>query len=61
MLEQCHFYESQVMAVKDTPVIKTMPINLYEIQKHQLEEKCQAKMLGTDKRSHVKNFHGQDS
>ena len=58
MLEQCQFYESQVMAVKDTPVIKTMHIDLYEIQKHQLEEKSQDKMLGTDKRFHVKNFHG---
>ena len=44
------------MAVTDTPVIKTMPIDLYEIQKHQLEEKSQDKMLGTDKRFHVKNF-----
>ena len=46
------------MAVNDTPVIKTMPIDLQEIKTHQDNEKCVDNMLGTDKRFHVKKFHG---
>ena len=58
LTEQCSFYENQVMAVNDQPVVKTMPIDLQEIKKHQDTEKCVDKLLGTDKRYHLKNFHG---
>ena len=80
MLEQCNFYEHQilaaeaqewldhcadynneVMAANDTPVIKTMPIDLEVIKEHQDAEKCAQKMLGQDKRFHVKNFSGAES
>ena len=58
MLEQCNFYESQVMAVDDQPVIKTIPIDLKVIKEQQDIEKCAEKLLGTDKRFNIKNFHG---
>ena len=80
MLEQCNFYEAQILAVEaqewmdhcadshkemmaanDTPVIKTMPIDLELIKEHQVAEKCAQKMLGSDKRFHVKNFSGAES
>ena len=61
MLEQCNFYESQVMAVDDQPVIKTIPIDLKVIKEQQDIEKCAEKLLGTDKRFHIKNFMGQES
>ena len=79
MLEQCNFYEHQilaaeaqewidhcadynneVMAANDTPVIKTMPIDLEVIKEHQDAEKCAQKMLGQDKRFHVKISVGQN-
>ena len=71
MLEQCNFYEHQIltaeanelqdiveqlMTADDTPIIKTMPIDLQLIKEHQDTKKCEDHMLGTDKRFHVKNF-----
>ena len=75
MLEQCNFYEHQILAAEaqelqdhcnhymqevmtanNTPVIKTMPIDLESIKEHQHAEKCAQKMLGTDKRFHVKKI-----
>ena len=38
-----------------------MPIDLELIKEHQDTEKCSIKMLGTDKRFHVKNLVRQDS
>ena len=80
MLEQCNFYEHQILAAETqelqdhcdhymqqvmnantTPDIKTMPIDLESIKEHQEAEKCAEKMLGTDKRFHVKNFSGTGS
>ena len=46
------------MAVQDQPVVKTMPIDLQEIKIQQDTAKCVEKLLGTDKRYHLKNFHG---
>ena len=60
MTEQCQFYESQVMAIDDTPVIKTMPIDLKTIKEHQVLEDSVKKLLGTDKRYHLKKFHGAE-
>ena len=44
------------MNANETPIIKTMPIDLDLIKEHQDPEKSVEKMLGTDKRVHVKNF-----
>ena len=44
------------MAADETPIIKTMPIDLELIKEHQDTEKCMEKMLGSDKRFHAKNF-----
>ena len=38
-----------------------MPIDLELIKEHQVAEKCAQKMLGLDKRFHVKNFSGAES
>ena len=46
------------MVADNQPAIKTMPIDLTEIKKHQLESKSVQKLLGTDKRFHIKNFSG---
>ena len=59
--EQCNFYMHQCMAANDTPVIKTIPIDLELIKEHQDAEKCAQKMLGLDKRFHVKNFSWAES
>ena len=75
MLEQCNFYENQILTIEgpelqkkckyymneimqtsQTPIIKTMPIDLEIIKQHQDTEKCVEKMLNKDKRFHVKNF-----
>ena len=75
LLEQCNFYEQQIMSVEvnelqdkcdfymqevmkadNTPVVKTMPVDLQTIKEHQDTEKCIDKMLNKDKRFHVKNF-----
>ena len=44
------------MTSDDTPIIKTMPIDLELIKEHQDTEKCIQKMLSKDKRFHVKKF-----
>ena len=49
------------MAINDQPVVKTMPIDLQEIKKHQDTEKCVDKLLDRDKRYHLKNFMGHDT
>ena len=54
-------YDNQMLVADNQPVIKTMPIDLKEIKKHQLESKSVQKLLGTDKRFHIKIFLGQDS
>jgi len=46
------------MPVNNQPIIKTMPIDLQEIKKCQDEENLTEKFIGTDKRYHLKNFHG---
>ena len=45
MLEQCNFYESQVMAVEDQHVIKMMPIDLMIIKEQQMKENCVEKII----------------
>ena len=51
----------EVMTANDTPVVKTMPIDLESIKEHQEAEKCAEKMFDTDRRFHVKNFSGSGS
>ena len=46
------------MAVDDQPIIKTMPIDLQEIKKYQDKEKLTEKLIGIDKRYHLKNLYG---
>ena len=46
LTEQCNFYESQVMAIDDTHIIKTMPIDLIMIKEHQDIENYRFSSLG---------------
>ena len=54
--DKCDFFRQEVMKADDTPIVKTMPIDLDLIKEHQDSEKCVEKMLHKDKRFHVKNF-----
>ena len=54
--DKCDFYMQEVMKADNTPVVKTMPVDLETIKEHQDTEKCIEKMLNKDKRFHVKNF-----
>ena len=50
------YYLNKIMHTDQTPIIKTMPIDLELIKKHQDTERCIEKMLSKDKRFHFKNF-----
>ena len=57
-LEQCLFYEEQIMSLQDHVPIKSMPIDLEYIKQHQDDDKTLMHLLKKDKRFHLKNFHG---
>lgn len=49
------------MVVDTIPIIKIMPIDLKLIKEYQDTEKCIEKMLGKDKRFHIKILVRQNS
>ena len=57
-LEQCLFYEEQIMSLQDHVPIKSMPIDLEYIKQHQKDDKALKHLLKKDKRFHLKSFHG---
>ena len=55
-LEQCLFYEEQIMSLQDHVPIKSMPIDLEYIKQHQDDDKVLKHLLKKDKRFHLKTF-----
>ena len=55
-LEQCLFYEEQIMSLQDHVPIKSMPIDLEYIKQHQDDDKTLMHLLKKDKRFHFKKL-----
>ena len=43
--DKCNFYMNKVMRTDNTPIVKTMPVDLVTIKEYQDTEKCIEKML----------------